>query len=222
MVSAVLFDAFGTLVELEDPVGRLQRGLADAGYADGADVVASAFAREVAHYRRHQDLGRDAAGLDVLRTECASVFAEALTSSPPVAEAQVILLDALRFRVFADVVPTLDALAAAGLRLGVVSNWDASLPDVLDDVGILDRFASVSASAVVGARKPDPAIFRHALSVLDLEPGQVFHVGDSPELDVGGAGSAGIRAVVIDRHSRTDPDRAVSSLTELPRLFGVA
>ena len=60
-------------------------------------------------------------------------------------------MDALRFELLPDVVPALDALAAAGLRLGVVSNWDCGLRDVLDGLGIADRFAAVSASAVVGA-----------------------------------------------------------------------
>lgn len=223
IVQAVLFDAYGTLVELDDPVGRLGRGLAEAGYANDADVVAAAFGQEVAYYRRHQDLGGDPTGLAALRTRCAAVFAGALTSPPPADVAATVLLGALTFRVFADVTPALDLLEASGVRLAVVSNWDASLPDVLAEVGLLDRFASVSASAVVGVRKPDPAIFHHALARLRLDPEQIVHVGDSVELDVAGAAAAGIRPLLIDRGAGGGAGRnqAMTSLVELPGRLGL-
>jgi FMN phosphatase YigB (HAD superfamily) len=197
--AAVLFDAYGTLLELDDPVGRLQAGLAEGGYVHRPEEVAAAFHAEVAHYRRHQDLGRDAAGLDVLRTQCAAVFADALPSAPPVPVAKTILVNAFRFRLFADVIPALNRIRAAGIRLGVVSNWDVSLTGVLEECGILDEFAAVSASAVVGVRKPDPAIFLHALDQLSVDAADAVHVGDDPVLDVEGARAAGICAVRIDR-----------------------
>ena len=44
---AILLDAYGTLVELDDPVGRLRSALADAGFAVAAEAVAAGFAAEV-------------------------------------------------------------------------------------------------------------------------------------------------------------------------------
>ena len=146
---------------------------------------------------------------------CAATFAQTLPSRPPVGLAAEILIDALRYVVFDDVLPTLDELASRGVRCAVVSNWDCSLTEVLAQLGILGRFATVGVSAVVGARKPDPRIFTHVLAMLGLEPDQVIHVGDDVERDIRGARAAGLRAVLIDRSGRAvyhlEVDRLASS-----------
>lgn len=216
----MLFDAYGTLLELDDPIGRLQRGLASAGYVHDSGTVATAFSSEVAFYRRHQDCGRDRASLRRLQMRCAAVFAEALPSRPPAAEATTILMASFVFRLFDDVIPVLNALEDAGLRLGVVSNWDVSLADVLRDLGIRDRFASLSVSAVVGARKPDPGLFLHAVRTLGVASAQVVHVGDDRARDLVGARAAGVRAVLIDRTAGRSDGDVIASLRSLPALVG--
>ena len=217
----VLLDAYGTLLELDDPVGRLRHGLSAAGYEHDDPTVASAFRTEVAFYRRHQDQGTDPARLQALQTSCARVFADSLPSRPPVAVALEVLAGALRYRLFDDVVPMLTAVTARGLRCAVVSNWDCSLAEVLADLGILDRFAAVSVSAVVGAPKPDARIFEHALSALGVDAAHTVHVGDDRERDVAGARSAGLHALLLDRagdavHPRPD---TITSLSSLPALL---
>ncbi len=77
------------------------------------------------------------------------------------------------------------------MRLAVVSNWDCSLEGVLTGLGVADRFDVVSASAVVGAAKPDPAIFAHALGALGVAPANALHCGDLPEKDCVGARAPG-------------------------------
>jgi len=74
-VDAVTIDAFGTLVELENPVGRLQAALAERGVERGEKAVAAAFAAEVDYYLVHKGEGRDDATLLDLRNRCAGVFA---------------------------------------------------------------------------------------------------------------------------------------------------
>ena len=217
---AVCFDAYGTLLELDDPVGNLQRGLEEAGYSHDVETVAAAFRAEIDFYRRNQDRGRDAAGLEALRIRCAAMFAQTLPSRPPVGLAAEILIDALRYVVFDDVLPTLDELASRGVGCAVVSNWDCSLTGVLAQLGILGRFATVGVSAVLGARKPDPRIFSHALAMLGHAPDQVIHVGDDVERDIRGARAAGLRAVLIDRSGRgTDDD--VERITSLRGLVSL-
>ena len=219
---AVCFDAYGTLLELLDPVDALRRALLVAGYEYDHDVVVAAFAAEVAFYRHNQDQGGDTTGLHALRTLCAAVFSDALPDGPPVGVALEILVDALQYRLYDDVVPTLDALTAAGVRCGVISNWDCSLSGVLVGLGIADRFDVVSASAVVGARKPDPRIFEVSLTALRCSPKRVVHVGDDPALDVVGAIGAGMRAIELTRDpaggAPGSTDR-ITSLVELPRLL---
>jgi putative hydrolase of the HAD superfamily len=199
-VEAVLLDAHGTLLALQPPVPRLTALLADAGHPHPPDRVAAALGAEIAHYRAHHDLGRDPASLAALRRDCAGVLAAALGGDAPDLDVlTAILLAALRFELLPDALPALDALAARGVALGVVSNWDCSLPDLLAELGVADRFAAVSVSAVVGAAKPDPAIFADALGRLGVPADRALHCGDRPDADCVGARRAGLRAVLIDR-----------------------
>ena len=75
-IDAVTIDAFGTLVELRDPVGSLARLL--PGY--DRRTIERGFLAEAAHYVVHSHRGRDAAGLTELYAECAAVFNETLGS----------------------------------------------------------------------------------------------------------------------------------------------
>lgn len=205
-MEAVLLDAFGTLLEMDPPAPRLRRLLADAGYEHSEQRVAAAVAAEIRHYRLHHDRGRDAASLAALRVECAAVLAGELGGRAPSPDRLApLLVDSLRFRLAADALPALDALERGGVALAVVSNWDCGLPGVLADLGVAHRFAAVSVSALVGARKPDPAIFRHALDALGVAPARALHCGDQPRLDCLGARRAGVRAVIVDRAGRLPP-----------------
>ena len=109
------------------------------------------------------------------------------------------------FYVFPDVVPALDAMQEAGLRLGVVSNWSWAAPELLQTLELARHFEALSISAHVGYQKPHPAIFEHALDILEVEADQAVHVGDDPGADVAGARRAGIEPILIDRHGRKHP-----------------
>jgi putative hydrolase of the HAD superfamily len=108
------------------------------------------------------------------------------------------------FHVFPDVIPALDAMQDAGLRLGVVSNWGWYAPELLQTLELARHFEVMSISARVGYQKPHAAIFEHALDLFDIEPDEAIHVGDDPEADVLGARRVGIEAVLIDRCGRID------------------
>ena len=136
------------------------------------------------------------------------------------------------FYVFPDVIPALDAMQAAGLRLAVVSNWGWAAPELLQTLELARHFEVLSISARVGYQKPHPAIFEHALELLAIGPREAVHVGDDPAADVQGARRAGIEAILIDRHGRIHPplgwgtplDGApvVADMAELLDLLGIA
>jgi putative hydrolase of the HAD superfamily len=216
---AVLLDAHGTLIGLHPPVPRLARLLAEAGAPHSEDVVARALAGEIAHYRANHMTGADAASLAALRRECAGVLAAGLgPGAPPVDDLVPMLLGALRFHLMDDAAELLDALAARGIPVGLVSNWDVSLREVLAELGIADRFAAVCISAECGVAKPDPAIFAAALGALGARADEVIHCGDDARLDGWGALAAGITPVLIVREGRADPCfRSIRRLTELTR-----
>lgn len=221
-VRAVLLDAFGTLCTLVPPAPRLGALLSAEGHHHPEEAVAAALAAEIRYYRAHHDRGRDAASLAALRAECADVLAAHLGHDvPPPARLAELLVSSLRFRLLPDVVPALDALAARGILLAVASNWDCSLPDVLAELGVAERFALIATSAVAGARKPSPGLFHQVLDRLGVAGADALHCGDDPGMDCAGARQAGVPAVLIDREGRHPraPCRRIRALTELAGLL---
>jgi putative hydrolase of the HAD superfamily len=111
----------------------------------------------------------------------------------------------------------LDRLRAAGLRLGVVSNSDGRVEEALTAAGLRDRFDVILDSALVGVEKPDPAIFRAALTALAVAPEEALYVGDLYDVDVVGARAAGIEAVLLvaDATAPEPECRRVDSLVAL-------
>lgn len=190
-LSAVTIDAFGTLLELEDPVPALAHALRARGAERPDEGVARGFREEMTYYRDHAVEGRDAASLAALRRNCAAVFLAGAGADLDAGEFAPAFMGALRFRPLDGVEGVLDELAARGLRLAVVSNWDAELPLVLERLGLGGRFAAVVTSAEAGAPKPDPRIFRLALERLGVAPEAAVHVGDD-RADEEGAHAAGI------------------------------
>ena len=110
--------------------------------------------------------------------------------------------DPAAYRLFDDVRPALDELAGRGITLGLVSNFEPWLDEVLALQGIDGRFAAVAVSGKLGVAKPDPRIFKAALDATGADPGATVHVGDQPVNDVAGAMAAGITPVLIDRFGR--------------------
>jgi putative hydrolase of the HAD superfamily len=124
------------------------------------------------------------------------------------------------------------ALAAAGVRLGIVSNADGLIGQRLTEQGILQvgpgigvNVECVIDSGAVGVMKPDPRIFHLALDAMGIGADDAWYVGDMPGIDVVGARKAGIHPVLMDPfalHLGADYDR-VGSLDELAaRVFGGA
>jgi putative hydrolase of the HAD superfamily len=109
------------------------------------------------------------------------------------------------FYIFPDVIPALQAMRGAGLRLAVVSNWGWAAPELLQTLELASHFEVLSISARVGFQKPHPAIFEHALELLGVSRTDAVHVGDDPEADVLGARRAGIEPILIDRQGRAHP-----------------
>lgn len=66
----------------------------------------------------------------------------------------------------------------------LVSNFYGNVQAVLKDFGILNYFDEIIESAVVGIRKPDPAIFQLGVKQLNLPPSNVVVIGDSYAKDI--------------------------------------
>jgi FMN phosphatase YigB (HAD superfamily) len=189
-LDAVTIDAFGTLVELENPVSRLQAALEERGVGRDEKAVAGAFAAEVEYYLVHKGEGRDAESLLDLRTRCAGVFLRGVAPDVDAEEFGPSFVASLVFRPLYGVVPALEKLRRAGLELACVSDWDAGIGEQLDRAGLTGFLSAVVSSAEVGAEKPDPRVFAHAVEQLGVRPERTLHVGDD-EADQAGAAAAG-------------------------------
>lgn len=116
---------------------------------------------------------------------------------------------------------------AMGLRLGIVSNSEGRLPELFAHVGLGDAFEVIVDSANEGVRKPDPEIFRRALTRMGVRAEDALYAGDIPSVDVEGALGAGLHAALIDPldfypdHARSPRYASVAALVaDLRRARG--
>jgi len=98
------------------------------------------------------------------------------------------------WELFPSVPLVLTELNRLDIRLGVISNFDRRLYDVLLHLGVRDAFEHVIISSEVGVRKPAARIFWEATRRFGVGPHEILHVGDDPECDLRGARSAGLQA----------------------------
>lgn len=125
-----------------------------------------------------------------------------------------------------DCLPTLEALRERGLQLSIVSNIDDDfLEPMLDNLGLRAVFDHWISSEAARSCKPDPGIFRQALTLAGCRPDEVLFVGDSRVHDIQGARAIGIESVLIeetggrshldDENHESEPDHVIGSLSEL-------
>lgn len=205
-IDAVLLDVGGVFVlpdHAEIVAAGVRAGIAvDPGRLDAAHYAAIAAwdrSTEVELWRPYVTTYFEAAGVPAARLEAALPTLEAAFRSTiwshPVAAATA----ALR------------ALARVGIPIGIVSNADGRVEQLLRELGVCQVGAGpgvevgiVVDSTVVGFEKPDPRIFEIALRALAVAPERAIHVGDSRRADVAGSIAAGVTPVHLDPYRLCD------------------
>jgi FMN phosphatase YigB (HAD superfamily) len=190
-LDCVTVDANGTLVGLVDPLPGLERGLRRHGVERSLGEIEAAFRSEIAHYRKRALDGRDSESVAQIRRECCGIFLDALAAGLDIGSFLPDFLGSFRFEPERRAVEVLSDLRGRGLAIAVVSNWDCSLGETLEQLGLTELVDLVVTSAEVGAAKPDPRIFRYAIEKLAATPERALHVGDE-ESDRAGALAAGM------------------------------
>ena len=221
---AILLDALGTLLAIEDPAPRLTALLRERHAIEVTPADAGlALRAEMRYYREHCIAAADDERLHELRLACAQIVAGELGGAAAELAPESLLptlLDSLHFAPFPEVPRVLDRWRAAGAALVGASNWDVSLHAVLRDTGLRERLDGVVTSAEVGAAKPAGELFAAALSLAGVPARQAVHIGDSLSEDVEGARAAGIEAIWLRRatHAETgaaSPDvRVIATLED--------
>lgn len=100
-------------------------------------------------------------------------------------------------------------LRQASLRVGLLSNTQPSHVQMLQVMGFLDGYDSVTLSCEVGARKPEPEIYRLATAALGVPPAATLFIDDL-QVNVDGAVAAGLQAML-----HRDPDETCRSVRRI-------
>lgn len=105
--------------------------------------------------------------------------------------------------------PVLESLCTR-MPLVLVSNFYGNIESVLQAYHIRHFFKSIIESAVMGVRKPDPALFSMGIDALGLQPQQVLVVGDSLRKDIEPAQSLGCHVLWLKGKGWTTADDALT------------
>jgi phosphoglycolate phosphatase len=132
-----------------------------------------------------------------------------------------------RSRLYPGVRAGIQALKAAGYRLGCVTNKAARFTEpLLKDLGVRDAFEIVISGDTLPKKKPDPAPLLHAAAFFGVDPARALMIGDSVS-DVKAARAAGFRIVCMSygyNHGEDirdcGPDAVIDEMTELLPLIG--
>lgn len=123
----------------------------------------------------------------------------------------------------------LEHLKQAGYPMVLVSNFYGNINQVLKDAEIDGYFKDVIESAVVGVRKPNPAIFALGVCALDLPASQVLVVGDTYGKDIIPAHKLGCHTLWIKglqwEEKQVDesiPDGIIRKLSEMVEFLKIS
>ena len=228
-IEAVTLDAAGTLIGVARPVGETYAAIARAhGAALERDALARGFRDEFPRMRP-MAFGRLAgAALDIAERDWWRELVRRVTDRAGGVTGFDAYFDALyahyasrdAWRLYDEVPGVLRRLAARGVPVAVVSNFDSRLPGILDALGVGGLVTAVVHSTAAGAAKPDARIFHAALAALGTRAARTLHAGDSHAADYRGALGAGMQAVHLVRGGAPRDGDAVR-ITDLDALDAV-
>lgn len=109
-----------------------------------------------------------------------------------------------------------ERVRAAGKCVGVISNFDPSLPQVLTAMGYAGKFDFVLTSYEAGFMKPDKGIFQIPLKRLGIPAEQALHIGNKLDMDYAGARNSGWSGLLVDgKKAANDSMHSFASLSSL-------
>jgi len=213
-VKAITFDVGGTLMEPWPSVGQIYADVAARhGYRNlSADLLKLKF---IAAWRTLKNF-------NYTQQEWACLVDatfDGLTRKPPSETFFPELYDHFAlpdaWRIFPDVLPTLEMLSSNGLKLAVISNWDERLGPLLREFKLDHYFDPIVISCEIGFCKPSREIFDATARQIGVSPKEILHVGDNPANDAEGARAAGFQARLLLRGSKRLASEQIASLAEL-------
>lgn len=132
-------------------------------------------------------------------------------------------------RLFDDVLPLVEAVRAAGIPVGLLTNSSSLYTQQkLQITGLAGVFGVVATTDTLGFGKPDARAFHNACQLLGSIPPETLYVGDHIEIDAIAAKDAGLCALWLQRdpcdiqgaaRARARGIPVVSSLTQVSALL---
>ena len=127
-------------------------------------------------------------------------------------------------RLFPGAVAALKRMRLTGIRLGLITNGEASVQRAkLERFNLTRWFDHVVIEGEFGVGKPDQRVYTASMKALDASPCETWCVGDNLEWEVAAPQSLGIYSIWVDSRGRglprdhhIVPDRTIRSLSELP------
>jgi len=222
---AVFFDVGGTLLRVNPSVGDVYAHYSRAyGFSGTAQELNYRFGMEWKRMGGMESLGATK-GVEAEKNFWSELVFKVFDISGGLRDFDEFfecVYDAFRskehWKVFEDVSESgiFEQLKSRGIKLGVISNWDSRLPEILGSMGLSQYFDFILASTVVGSAKPDSFIFEEAIRLSGFSAGETCHIGDEVKADFHGARQAGIDAIVIDRNaSHKEGVVTINSFNEL-------
>ena len=199
MIDAVIFDLFGTLINLTrntHPYLKLCRATnsgrrlresqtVDAPtLADFCNHLGEPFPANIADLQRDLDLDVELAAL------------------------------------FDDSLPALGGLRERGIKIALISNLASPYRTAFHTLGLAQYFDHIVFSCDVGLAKPNPAIYRLALDALSVDASNAIMVGDKHRADVAGPMACGVRGYLVERDGESSGDSVLRSLTDVMSHLG--
>jgi HAD superfamily hydrolase (TIGR01549 family) len=127
------------------------------------------------------------------------------------------------YALFQDTLPLLQALKSRNTLLGIITNADQNVYNLISKLDVRKYLDVVVTSEQAGAEKPSAVIFNAALTQGKHPAGDSLYIGDQYQSDILGARAAGMQAVLIDRYG-IEPERPdclkISSLAEALKHLG--
>lgn len=122
---------------------------------------------------------------------------------------------------YPDTLNTLKKLKDTGFQVGLISNWNDTARDVLQQTGIINILDHVVISSEVGIEKPDERIFLHAFQQAGVSPEDCLYVGDNYYDDVVGSAKVGMDSILINPYGRKGIEEleGVESIENIKDLF---
>ncbi|MEP6709903.1 MAG: HAD-IA family hydrolase [Verrucomicrobiota bacterium] len=207
VLSAIFFDAAGTLFHLPKGVGyhyalvgqrvglKLSAPALDGAFAEvwkqmpaRPPIASPREDDDKTWWRELVDRVLDRVAIDLSELDRDAFFEVAYAHF---AEAGV-------WELFPEVLEVLESLRPR-FTLAVISNFDGRLRVILAQLCISKFFRHVFISSELGVDKPNPLIYSCALDLGHLAPNEVLHVGDDPERDWKAAEAAGLRVFRLNR-----------------------